>query len=87
MKKINQVIYQAGGKWSEPHEHPMIRIANTYLKKTGFNYGDKIEVEYKEGEINIKKIEGGLKPQPENRFAELEANIKDRNRQLSKSLY
>jgi len=56
MKKINQVLYQNGAKWIDPQEHPMIRIANNYLKKAGFNYGNKIEVEYQEGIVVIKKI-------------------------------
>ena len=56
MKKINQVIYQNGARWYEPEEHPMIKIANNYLKEAGFNYLDKIEIEYKKGEIVIKKV-------------------------------
>lgn len=56
MKKINQVLYQSGQKWSEPEKHPMIKIANNYLKEVGFNYGDKIEVEYQQDKITIKKV-------------------------------
>ena len=43
-------------RWYEPETHPMIRIANNYLKEAGFNYKDKIEVEYKKEEIIIKKV-------------------------------
>ena len=35
---------------------PMIRIANRFLKDMGFNIGDKIEVQYLEKEIIIKKL-------------------------------
>jgi len=56
MTKINKVLYQAGSRYFNPKEQPMIRIANNYLKEAGFNYGEKIEVEYKKGVIIIRKI-------------------------------
>ena len=52
MKKINQVLYQAG----KTEEYPMIKIANNYLKDAGFNYGDKIEIDYQKELIIIKKV-------------------------------
>lgn len=56
MTKINQVLYQAGQKWNEPENYPMIKIANNYLKEAGFNYKDKIEVEYQKEKIIITKV-------------------------------
>ena len=56
MKKINKVLYQNGVRWLEPEKHPMIRIANNYLKKAGFEYGNKIEVEYQKGKVIIVKL-------------------------------
>ena len=37
-------------------QKPMIRIANFFLLKSGFNVGDKVDVEYKEKKIIIKKL-------------------------------
>jgi len=64
MIKVNQVLYQAGAKAINPSQYPMIKIANNYLKNAGFNYGDKIKVEYlKEKIIITKKNEEKQNPQ------------------------
>ena len=52
MKREITISYKPGNI----SETPMIRISNNYLKKYGFNVGDKIEIEYKLNELIIKKI-------------------------------
>ena len=52
MKKKITISYKPGGR----PEIPMIRIANKYLEKYGFNVGDKAEIEYKQNELIIKKV-------------------------------
>lgn len=42
--------------YSADKQKPMIRIANFFLLKSGFEVGDKVEVEYKEKKIIIRKI-------------------------------
>lgn len=87
MKKINQVLYQVGARYIEPARYPMIKIANSYLKKAGFNYGDKIEVEYQKGEIHIKKIEAAEIKEKKDWRDELEKEIKNKNRNLERKIY
>lgn len=37
-------------------QKPMIRITNFFLLKSGFKVGDKIDVEYQDNQLIIKKI-------------------------------
>lgn len=49
MKRLQTVSYAPGRET----QTPMLRIANRFLLKYGFNIGDKVEVEYTDGIITI----------------------------------
>jgi len=53
MKKKITISYKPGSI----SEVPMIKIANKYLEDYGFKVGDKAEIEYKQNELIIKKVE------------------------------
>jgi len=53
MKRRITISYKPG---NYIREVPMIRIANKYLQKYGFQIGDKAEIEYKPNELVIKKV-------------------------------
>ena len=45
-----------GGWYSIGNQKPMIRIANRFLQKSGFNVGDKFLVEYQDNVVIIRKL-------------------------------
>lgn len=48
--KRTQIVSYAPGKDTET---PMVKIANSFLRKYGFTVGAEIEIEYAEGIITI----------------------------------
>lgn len=58
MKKVNTISYQnRHGIRGDLPAVPKILLANHLLTKLGgFNIGDKVTVQYSQGEIIIKKI-------------------------------
>lgn len=53
------VGYSTDGKYSRLQSgeiKPMIRLANRFLLRSKFQVGDKVDVEYSEGLIKIRKI-------------------------------
>ena len=57
MKRKMTVAYSTDTKfvYSADKQKPMLRIANFFLLKSGFTVGSKVDVEYKENEIIIRK--------------------------------
>ena len=51
MKRIQKITYKPGDR----KEKPMIRISNRYLRQYGFDVGGRIEIEYADGAITIRK--------------------------------
>ena len=51
MKRTQKITYKPGDR----KEKPMIRISNRWLFQYGFDIGEKIEVEYADGIITIRR--------------------------------
>lgn len=58
MKREMTVSYALSTKLirSPDTQKPMIRIANFFLLKSGFKVGDKVDVEYQDNQLIIRKI-------------------------------
>ena len=58
MKRKMTMAYSTDTKfvYSSDKQKPMIRIANFFLLKSGFKVGDKVEVEYQDNQLIIRKI-------------------------------
>lgn len=58
MKREMTITYATNTNflYSANKQKPMIRIANFFLLKSGFKVGNKVEVEYLENQIIIRKI-------------------------------
>ena len=58
MKRKMTMAYSTDTKFvhSSDSQKPMIRIANFFLLKSGFKVGDKVEVEYQDNQLIIRKI-------------------------------
>lgn len=57
-KREMTISYALDTKFIRPSDtqKPMIRITNFFLLKYGFKVGDKINVEYQDNQLIIKKI-------------------------------
>ena len=70
MKRQMTVYYSTdqepgyGGWYSAGNLKPMVRISNRFLLRSGFKVGDKVEVEYKDEEIIIRKAKGDIQNKP-----------------------